>query len=128
LLKKNGTRAAVEALGAIGDARAIGPLIAVLKDRHSDACWDAARVLGQIGDARAVEPLIAALTQHDRPMRQAAAKSLVTLYKSRVLGEVHKQLILAQRGRISAVHSDWTPPACSNQHHTDEGIGVAFPV
>jgi HEAT repeat protein len=48
---------AATALGQIGDARAIEPLIGALKGGIATA----ADALGQIGDARAVEPLIAAL-------------------------------------------------------------------
>ena len=49
--------AAAEALGEIGDARAVRPLIAALKDRDVHG-W-VINALGLIGDARAVKPLIA---------------------------------------------------------------------
>ncbi len=49
---------AAEALGEIGDARAVQPLIDALKDESSEVCWRAAWALGEIGDARAVESLI----------------------------------------------------------------------
>jgi len=54
-------QAAAEALGKIGDVRAIEPLIAALKDIDSSVCEAAAKSLGKIGDVRAIEPLIAAL-------------------------------------------------------------------
>lgn len=61
---------AAEALGTIGDVRAVGALITALTDSaaHITASTDsaahifesAARALGQIGDAQAIEPLVAA--------------------------------------------------------------------
>ena len=56
----------VLALGEIGNALAIEPLIKVLNSDGAVAGdeyvrWDAAEALGKIGDARAVEPLIRAL-------------------------------------------------------------------
>jgi HEAT repeat protein len=94
----------------------------------------AAGALGQIGDARAVEPLIAALDA-EWPMSKAAAESLVHLYQSAGLDETHKQLILAQRGRIIQPHKQWTEwytGQFSDSPYTEvtrhSGIGVAFPV
>lgn len=52
-------RGAAEALGRIGDIRALEPLIIALKDRHVREA--AIKALGRIGDARAVKPLLAAL-------------------------------------------------------------------
>jgi len=58
-------REAAKALGERGDARAVEPLIAALRnDGVSYVREEAAEALGKIGDARAVEPLIAAL-KHD---------------------------------------------------------------
>ncbi|MBZ0318985.1 MAG: HEAT repeat domain-containing protein [Anaerolineae bacterium] len=77
LLNKDYTPSAAEALGQIGDVRAVEPLISVLN--HSD--WTvrdaAAEALGQIGDARAVEPLIAALLNKD--YTPSAAKALAQI-------------------------------------------------
>jgi len=56
---------AVEALGNIGDARAVEPLIKALGDRNKEICLHAAWALGEIGDVRAVEPLIKALSDKD---------------------------------------------------------------
>jgi len=67
---------AAEALGKIGDARAVEPLIAALRDTDSEVCRSAAGALEQIGDARAVEPLIAALGDEDASVRGAAAGAL----------------------------------------------------
>jgi len=54
-------RRAAEALGEIGDKRAVEPLIEALKDSDKDVQKGAAKALGEIGDERAVEPLIEAL-------------------------------------------------------------------
>ena len=54
-------RAAAEALGKLGDVRAVEPLISVLGDIDADACRMAAESLGKFGDKRAVGPLITAL-------------------------------------------------------------------
>jgi len=61
---------AAKALGEIKDARAIDPLIAVLRDEDN-----AAEALGKIG-APAVEPLIVALRDEDWYVRENAAKAL----------------------------------------------------
>ncbi len=94
--------AAAAALGQIGDPRAVGPLIAALRewrDPNADANFEfwraggealgivmrdglvmmrarAAEALGKIGDAWAVEPLTAASRSGDDVVRQAAAAAL----------------------------------------------------
>jgi len=54
---------AIEALGALGDARAVECLVHILQDTAED--WGlrifAARALGDIGDQRAVDPLITSI-------------------------------------------------------------------
>jgi len=67
---------AVEALGEIGDERAVEPLIQALKDENWHVRWDAAEALGEIGDERAVEPLIQALKDEDRRFRLEALEAL----------------------------------------------------
>jgi len=52
---------AAEALGEIGDKRAVEPLIKALEDDDKGVLYHAAYALGRIGDERAVEPLIKAL-------------------------------------------------------------------
>jgi len=76
----------LEALGAIGDARAVAPLIAALnailrqrKGCDSQMCRAAAEALGRIGDARAVNSLIAALQAVYSNAQQAAADALVRI-------------------------------------------------
>jgi HEAT repeat protein len=60
-------RQAAEALGQVGDARAVEPLVVTLQDPYSTVRLQvaAAESLGKIGDGRAVEPLVAAL-KHPR--------------------------------------------------------------
>ena len=67
--------AAVEALGGIGDARAIEPLIAALKDENYYVRESAARLLEKIGDARAVKPLAAARNDAKRKESQIENES-----------------------------------------------------
>jgi HEAT repeat protein len=49
---------AAEALGKLGDARAVEPLIASLKDQEAPVQVEAAVALGKLGDMRAVQPLV----------------------------------------------------------------------
>jgi HEAT repeat protein len=68
---------AAKALGKIGDARAVGPLIKALK-RDWPALWVVAEALGQLEDDRAVESLVAALrdSDGDKYTQQAAVEAL----------------------------------------------------
>ncbi len=72
---------AAVALGKIGDAKAVGPLIKCLK--HKDvtvgdcaATRHAVEALGRIGDRRAVDPLIQALKHEDFDVRAEAVVAL----------------------------------------------------
>jgi HEAT repeat protein len=67
--------AAVEALAHIG-AEALEPLIAALSEGDRDVRIYAAGALGQIGETRAVEPLISALQDPGMLVRVAAAEAL----------------------------------------------------
>jgi HEAT repeat protein len=72
-------RAALSALGEIGDVCAVEPLIQRLSRRTKwtmDLARSDATALGRIGDTRALEPLIAALKDPDAELRQAAAEAL----------------------------------------------------
>ncbi len=73
VIKDEGISEAARALGKIGDSRAVAPLIAVLKDKNLRK--DAVEALGKIGGP-AVDPLIAALKDEDRHVRRAAAEAL----------------------------------------------------
>jgi len=63
---------AAEALGRLGDARALAPLIEALQDKNNSLRGNAAEALGEIGDSRAVPCLIEALgDKDDYPVRCA---------------------------------------------------------
>jgi HEAT repeat protein len=68
-----------EALGEIGDARAVDSLIESLKDRVIRR--RVAEALGKIGDARAVEALIEALKDWDEDVRKNSIGALVKIAK-----------------------------------------------
>jgi len=70
---------AAEALGKIGDKRAVEPLIKALGDSEWYVRWKAAEALGKIGDKRAVEPLIKALGDSEKLVREVAAEALEKL-------------------------------------------------
>ena len=56
--------AIIEALGKLGDARAVEPLVAYLKSPHSYWRGTAAQALGYLGDPRAIPHLRALLADH----------------------------------------------------------------
>lgn len=71
---------AIEALAAIRDARATGPLSALLEsDESSEVRWAAALGLGEIGDTKSIPLLIQSLREMDRYVRYGAAKALEQL-------------------------------------------------
>lgn len=67
---------AIRALGTIGDARAVKPLIKLLSPYNDDIHNEAIEALGNIGDARAVDPLIKILEGWNFEIRRAAAEAL----------------------------------------------------
>lgn len=74
-----------ESLGKIGTP-AVEPLLAVLKERKRDEVRATiARILGNIGDTRAVEPLISLLEEKDKQVRLAAAEALGKLGDARAV-------------------------------------------
>lgn len=83
---------AAEALGDIGDARAVKPLSKALKDKERTVQWEATEALGKIGDARAVEPLSQALKDEDSKVRRAAEKALVDIGDTRAVEPFAKSL------------------------------------
>ena len=92
-------------------------------------CEGAAEALGQIGDARAIEPLIEKLTHPLQGWytRKTAAGALVAMYRGGKLDMQAKHKILAMRKTITKPHSDHESSSDCN-FHTDEGIGVKFPI
>ncbi len=85
-------QSAAEALGKIGDARAVEALIARLADADSDLRKFAAIDLGKIGDARAVEPLIARLADWKGDVRKHAAEALGNIGDSRAVEPLSARL------------------------------------
>lgn len=72
--------AAGEALGSIGDARAIAPLMLFLNPDEDDRMREiAATALGRIGDMRAYDPLVARLQDVNEWVRAAAITALADL-------------------------------------------------
>jgi HEAT repeat protein len=67
---------AAEAIGKIGDPRAVEQLIKALNDSDWRVHRNSASALGRIADGRAVEPLIRALNGRDLGVRQSAAEAL----------------------------------------------------
>ncbi|HVU10694.1 MAG TPA: HEAT repeat domain-containing protein [Phototrophicaceae bacterium] len=68
--------AAAEALGYVGDARAVAPLLLSVKDSRNELREIAAEALGRIGDASAFDPLIELLRDDNEWVRRAAAVAL----------------------------------------------------
>jgi HEAT repeat protein len=66
----------MEALGKIGDSRAVEHLIKALKHESWKLRWKAAETLGEIGDRKAVEHLTKALKDRDIQVRKAAKTAI----------------------------------------------------
>ena len=101
-------RAAVEALGRLGDVRAVSRWWqpCVIATRRCGGAG-AVEALGRLGDVRAVEPLLAALRDNDRDVRRAAAKALGRLGDVRAVEPLvallsDSELVCAAGGRRGA--------------------------
>jgi HEAT repeat protein len=81
-------RDAANALGEIGDAQAVPPLIAALQDEDQWVRQNAVVALGKIRDDEAVESLVAALRDRSLPVRENAAWALGQIGDPRALGPV----------------------------------------
>jgi len=84
-------RLAEDALGEIGDKRAVKPLAELvngilLKDEDYHVRSDAAEALGKIGGESVVEPLIQALDDVYYPIQESAAKALGKIGDKRAVG------------------------------------------
>lgn len=77
--------AAAEALGYIGDERAISPMLLLVHDRSNELREIAAEALGRIGNERAFEPLVALLKDENEWVRRAAAAALGDLGDRRAI-------------------------------------------
>ena len=67
------------ALGELGDARAVEPLMEALKDESENVRSGAAWALEKIGDTRAVEPLMEVLKDESENVRWGAADALIKI-------------------------------------------------
>ncbi len=70
---------AAKALGALGDRRAVAPLIEALTDPDASMRWSAADALGKLGDPQAIEPIKQALSDKEHGVRYHAADALCIL-------------------------------------------------
>lgn len=105
--------AAAEALGAIGDDRAVTSLISVLAHDSEDVRMFAATALGKIGDGRAVLPLIKSLGDAHHMVRSSAALALGALSDARAieplhvaLGDEYEEVRRAAAGALDAIDEE----------------------
>ena len=86
---------AMRILGRIRDARAVEPLLAMMKNKDPDVRMTAAEALGETKDVRAVEPLIALLKDGATGVRWQSARALAKIGDRRAV----PPLIAALNGR-----------------------------
>ena len=80
-------------LGEVGDVRAVGHLIEILRDFwFEDYLCAAAEALGRLGDVRAFEALVEASGSHHESVRAAAAEALGRLGDVRAVGPLTRAL------------------------------------
>lgn len=89
---------AADALGEIGDERAVVSLIKALEDNYIDVEKGAAAALAKIGDVRAIEPLIEGLTNPVAINVSAAASALVKIGEPAVEPLIRALLIRVLEG------------------------------
>jgi hypothetical protein len=75
---------AAEALGVIGDDRAVEPLIQALKDKDWKIRASAAKALGKMGDERALKPLFQTLNDENNRVRRYAEFALIKIIKNKI--------------------------------------------
>jgi hypothetical protein len=76
-------KAAARDLGASGDPRALGPLLAALEDDDPEVREEAARALGRLRDARCREALEKLLSDEKSAVQRAAREALSALDRPR---------------------------------------------
>jgi HEAT repeat protein len=88
------------ALGKLGDARSVVPLIAALADIDAHVRRNTAAALGKLGDARSVVPLIATARDANGWVRSSAATAL-----SKFIGwyQLVQRVALVQRAVTKAL-------------------------
>lgn len=84
--------AAAEALGYVGGADAVNPLLIFVHDSSDELREIAAEALGRIGDPRAFEPLLALLQDENEWVRRAAVVALGDLGDRRAIEPISTAL------------------------------------
>jgi len=70
-----------ETLVAVGHP-AVGPLIALLDDRHDHVRWEAAKSLSEIADPAAAQALVKTLEDEEPGVRWLAAEGLIRMHRA----------------------------------------------
>jgi HEAT repeat protein len=70
---------AAAAMGALGDARGVDPLLNLLRDKHPFVRSHTALALGKLGDRRAIRPLVEVIDETPRGPRGAVTLGLAAL-------------------------------------------------
>lgn len=91
------SRGAIRALGELGDIRAVEPIIPFLRVRDALTRQIAAQALGRLGDRRAIDPLVAAVKDKDKDVREAAAEALRRFDDDRATEAAHEANVRALR-------------------------------
>jgi HEAT repeat protein len=127
--------AGIVTLGKIGNPIAVEKLSYRLSSSNKQEAAAAAEALGEIGDGNAIGVLGKHLKDYDGTARIASAKALIKIYQKGNLTDEQKQVILQQRNIITSEHEDASEyfqpsnPGCSGgTAHTDQGIGLEFPL
>ena len=96
---------AAEALGKIGDARAVEALLRTLEDGDDEVRRSAAEALGKIGSKRAIEPLIQTLKDRKGSVRGSAAEALGKMGEPAVEPLIHAMDDEVQNVRLGATEA-----------------------
>ena len=89
----------LEALGKIGDARTVEPLLSHIRTSNAKTFRGLVDALCRIGDGRVIRPLIERLDDNAVYIRQVSARALVNLYQQGKLSKQDKELILSPNGQ-----------------------------
>ncbi|MCA9545659.1 MAG: HEAT repeat domain-containing protein [Myxococcales bacterium] len=74
---------ACEALGLLGDKKAVGPLVHALRDLDGDVRAAACEAMGRLQDPRAIPPLVSMLRDDDETVRGEAFAALLAIGQAR---------------------------------------------
>jgi HEAT repeat protein len=98
--------AAINALGDLGDKRAIEPLLLLLHEEDAQICGSAIRVLAKLEVQRAVEPIISLLSSANKSLRLAAIEALGQLMAHQAVSPLANTLQEEDPNlRLAVVHS-----------------------